>query len=146
MILVLILVALKQILPHPLIQVLFLFKMQNFVQFQFNNYIYSYNYVNCCWNWFSFFQFGKASPEYMDYHYHIYCTFFILDPMLRDYWTYQGSLTSPPCSENVTWVIFRYPLTISNTQVCITLFLYLFFFLHGFNLNTGTSIINIKCL
>lgn len=29
------------------------------------------------------------------------------DPMLRDYWTYDGSLTSPPCSESVTWIILR---------------------------------------
>ena len=29
------------------------------------------------------------------------------DPMLRDFWTYEGSLTSPPCSEGVTWVILR---------------------------------------
>ncbi|XP_064641558.1 carbonic anhydrase-related protein-like isoform X2 [Lineus longissimus] len=39
------------------------------------------------------------------------------DPMLRDFWTYRGSLTIPPCSENVTWIIFRYPLTISHPQI-----------------------------
>lgn len=39
------------------------------------------------------------------------------DPMLRDFWTYQGSLTSPPCCENVTWILFRYPLTVSNSQI-----------------------------
>ncbi len=39
------------------------------------------------------------------------------DSMLRDYWTYGGSLTSPPCSEQVTWIILRYPLTMSNQQV-----------------------------
>ena len=41
------------------------------------------------------------------------------DPSLRDYWTYQGSLTAPPCCQGVTWVIFRYPLMISHTQVNI---------------------------
>ena len=43
----------------------------------------------------------------------------ILDSMLRDYWTYEGSLTSPPCSEKVIWIILRYPLTMSNSQVNI---------------------------
>ncbi|XP_030070681.1 carbonic anhydrase-related protein isoform X2 [Microcaecilia unicolor] len=38
------------------------------------------------------------------------------DPLLRDYWVYEGSLTIPPCSEGVTWILFRYPLTISQTQ------------------------------
>uniref|UniRef100_A0A8C9WVB4 Carbonic anhydrase VIII n=1 Tax=Scleropages formosus TaxID=113540 RepID=A0A8C9WVB4_SCLFO len=39
------------------------------------------------------------------------------DPLLRDYWVYEGSLTAPPCSENVTWILYRYPLTISQVQV-----------------------------
>ncbi|XP_077993550.1 carbonic anhydrase-related protein-like [Glandiceps talaboti] len=39
------------------------------------------------------------------------------DPVLRDFWTYTGSLTTPPCSEKVTWIIFRYPLTISHSQM-----------------------------
>ncbi|CAF90701.1 unnamed protein product, partial [Tetraodon nigroviridis] len=39
------------------------------------------------------------------------------DPLLRDYWVYEGSLTTPPCSEKVTWILFRYPLTISQVQV-----------------------------
>ncbi|KAE8598848.1 hypothetical protein XENTR_v10016962 [Xenopus tropicalis] len=38
------------------------------------------------------------------------------DPLLRDYWVYEGSLTMPPCSEGVTWILFRYPLTVSQTQ------------------------------
>lgn len=41
------------------------------------------------------------------------------DPLLRDYWVYEGSLTTPPCSEMVTWILFRYPLTISQIQVLI---------------------------
>ncbi|XP_063779844.1 carbonic anhydrase-related protein isoform X2 [Pseudophryne corroboree] len=39
------------------------------------------------------------------------------DPLLRDYWVYEGSLTMPPCSEGVTWILFRYPLTVSQTQI-----------------------------
>ncbi|MBN3283782.1 CAH8 protein, partial [Polyodon spathula] len=38
------------------------------------------------------------------------------DPLLRDYWVYEGSLTMPPCSENVTWILYRYPLTVSQIQ------------------------------
>uniref|UniRef100_A0A3P8SQE2 Carbonic anhydrase n=1 Tax=Amphiprion percula TaxID=161767 RepID=A0A3P8SQE2_AMPPE len=38
------------------------------------------------------------------------------DPLLRDYWVYEGSLTTPPCNENVTWILYRYPLTISQLQ------------------------------
>ncbi|KAF7246182.1 Carbonic anhydrase-related protein [Varanus komodoensis] len=39
------------------------------------------------------------------------------DPLLRDYWVYEGSLTVPPCSEGVTWILFRYPLTVSQLQM-----------------------------
>ncbi|XP_061694946.1 carbonic anhydrase-related protein isoform X5 [Syngnathoides biaculeatus] len=39
------------------------------------------------------------------------------DPLLRDYWVYKGSLTTPPCNENVTWILYRYPLTISQLQI-----------------------------
>ncbi|XP_056158004.1 LOW QUALITY PROTEIN: carbonic anhydrase-related protein-like, partial [Lampris incognitus] len=39
------------------------------------------------------------------------------DPLLRDYWVYEGSLTTPPCSEKVIWILYRYPLTISQIQI-----------------------------
>lgn len=45
----------------------------------------------------------------------------ISDPLLRDYWVYEGSLTIPPCSEGVTWILFRYPLTVSQVQVTAVL-------------------------
>ncbi|XP_022249849.1 carbonic anhydrase-related protein-like [Limulus polyphemus] len=38
-------------------------------------------------------------------------------PSLRDYWTYSGSLTWPPFSENVEWILLRYPLTVSHQQL-----------------------------
>ncbi|XP_076323405.1 carbonic anhydrase-related protein-like isoform X2 [Tachypleus tridentatus] len=38
-------------------------------------------------------------------------------PSLRDYWTYSGSLTWPPFSENVEWILLRYPLTVSHKQL-----------------------------
>lgn len=36
---------------------------------------------------------------------------------LREYWTYPGSLTTPPCSECVQWIIFKEPIEISSSQV-----------------------------
>jgi carbonic anhydrase len=38
-------------------------------------------------------------------------------PENRDYFTYEGSLTTPPCSESVLWYIFKTPITISLEQV-----------------------------
>uniref|UniRef100_A0A0B6Y957 Alpha-carbonic anhydrase domain-containing protein n=1 Tax=Arion vulgaris TaxID=1028688 RepID=A0A0B6Y957_9EUPU len=42
---------------------------------------------------------------------------FLPDPALWDFWTYEGSLTTPPCSENVTWIVLRYPLMLSLSQM-----------------------------
>ncbi|MBA0858639.1 hypothetical protein Goshw_029113, partial [Gossypium schwendimanii] len=33
------------------------------------------------------------------------------------YYRYNGSLTTPPCSENVIWTVFRQPLTVNRTQI-----------------------------
>lgn len=38
------------------------------------------------------------------------------------FYTYKGSLTTPPCAEAVTWVIFSDYLPISVFQVIFTLF------------------------
>lgn len=38
------------------------------------------------------------------------------------YYTYQGSLTTPPCSECVIWIVFKDPIEVSHDQVRITLF------------------------
>ena len=57
------------------------------------------------------------------------------DPLLRDYWVYEGSLTIPPCSEGVTWILFRYPLTISQLQVSAVLS----------NLPEWSSELKVKC-
>lgn len=40
-----------------------------------------------------------------------------LYPKSKDYYSYSGSLTTPPCSENVNWVIFKEQLILSYTQV-----------------------------
>uniref|UniRef100_A0A4X1UP14 Carbonic anhydrase n=1 Tax=Sus scrofa TaxID=9823 RepID=A0A4X1UP14_PIG len=38
-------------------------------------------------------------------------------PASRHYWTYPGSLTTPPLSESVTWIVLREPISISEKQV-----------------------------
>jgi carbonic anhydrase len=38
-------------------------------------------------------------------------------PVNRDYYTFSGSLTTPPCSEDVTWFVLKQPVTISDGEV-----------------------------
>jgi carbonic anhydrase len=40
-------------------------------------------------------------------------------PADRRYYTYMGSLTTPPCSEGVQWVVMRHPVAVSQEQVDI---------------------------
>lgn len=38
-------------------------------------------------------------------------------PPTPGYWTFEGSLTTPPCSEGVRWFVFVDPLTLSRDQL-----------------------------
>ncbi|XP_065831520.1 carbonic anhydrase-like [Oscarella lobularis] len=38
-------------------------------------------------------------------------------PTRRDYYTYEGSLTTPPCDENVRWIVMRHPIPITPSQL-----------------------------
>lgn len=38
-------------------------------------------------------------------------------PQKKDYYTYGGSLTTPPCSENVTWFVLKNPTQVSADEI-----------------------------
>jgi carbonic anhydrase len=45
-------------------------------------------------------------------------------PADRSYFTYMGSLTTPPCSEGVLWMVLRTPVGVSTDQIGIFARLY----------------------
>lgn len=45
-------------------------------------------------------------------------------PTERNYFTYMGSLTTPPCSEGVLWMVMKQPVQISTEQIAIFTRLY----------------------
>lgn len=45
-------------------------------------------------------------------------------PLDRGYFTYMGSLTTPPCDEGVLWMIMRQPVPVSQAQIDIFARLY----------------------
>jgi len=40
-----------------------------------------------------------------------------LIPVSHEYWTYEGSMTTPPCNECVVWTVFRQAIPISSRQL-----------------------------
>uniref|UniRef100_A0A8D0ERQ7 Carbonic anhydrase n=1 Tax=Strix occidentalis caurina TaxID=311401 RepID=A0A8D0ERQ7_STROC len=43
----------------------------------------------------------------------------MLPENLSQFYRYQGSLTTPPCSESVIWTIFHSPIVLSHTQISL---------------------------
>ncbi|XP_041377168.1 carbonic anhydrase 1-like isoform X2 [Gigantopelta aegis] len=41
----------------------------------------------------------------------------LLPKNLSEYWTYHGSLTTPPCYESITWIVFHEIVEVSEDQV-----------------------------
>jgi carbonic anhydrase len=40
-------------------------------------------------------------------------------PSTRSYYTYMGSLTTPPCTEDVLWLVMKQPVQVSQEQINI---------------------------
>ncbi|WP_233575842.1 carbonic anhydrase [Noviherbaspirillum saxi] len=45
-------------------------------------------------------------------------------PQRREYYTYMGSLTTPPCNEGVLWIVLKEPIQVSRQQIAIFARLY----------------------
>jgi carbonic anhydrase len=57
----------------------------------------------------------KAGPEKIAANLQINATDLL--PSGHSYFTFPGSLTTPPCTEGVRWLVLETPLRISNKQV-----------------------------
>ncbi|XP_078607735.1 carbonic anhydrase 1-like isoform X2 [Branchiostoma floridae x Branchiostoma japonicum] len=55
----------------------------------------------------------KADKVDISFNYNPAC----LLPACRDYWTYLGSLTTPPLFESVTWIVMKDPVEVSAEQL-----------------------------
>lgn len=49
----------------------------------------------------------------------------LLPSNTNDYWTYHGSLTTPPLTESVTWMVMQQHIEVSHDQVCATVQIFL---------------------
>jgi len=45
-------------------------------------------------------------------------------PERREYYTYMGSMTTPPCTEGVLWIVLKEPIRLSSQQIAIFARLY----------------------
>jgi len=57
-------------------------------------------------------------------YFEINCGFFLHFAALTDYYTYDGSLTTPPLAECVKWIVFKEPIEVSAAQVSFSPCLY----------------------
>lgn len=69
----------------------------------------------------------------------------LLLPKLDQYYTYHGSLTTPPCSEVVTWIDFKQSIPLSHAQVILEYAFFVMAYHYNHNqtprhtgMNTGT--------
>lgn len=64
-------------------------------------------------------QYVNNLPTYKGGHYIDSSTFAVADmlPNNKEHYTYYGSLTTPGCSEIVTWYVFKEPITASHEQL-----------------------------
>ena len=42
---------------------------------------------------------------------------FLEELNFRDYWNYYGSMTTPPCTEGIQWVILKEVMPVSDNQI-----------------------------
>jgi carbonic anhydrase len=61
----------------------------------------------------------RAMPEKADGKRSLTSTFPVdgILPINRDYYRFNGSLTTPPCSEGVLWLILKHPIIVSKEQI-----------------------------
>ena len=57
---------------------------------------------------------GKNKEEFLD---NVRINLSQILPRDRSYYTFSGSLTTPPCSEDVTWFVLKNPATISVEEI-----------------------------
>ena len=67
--------------------------------------------VNAVWSQLPQQEGQEIAPE------HVEINALNLLPANHRYYTFPGSLTTPPCSENVTWLVLATPMTLSKEQV-----------------------------
>jgi carbonic anhydrase len=48
---------------------------------------------------------------------HVQINMASLLPPDRGYYTFSGSLTTPPCTENVTWYVLKHPVTVTAAEI-----------------------------
>ena len=41
----------------------------------------------------------------------------LMGDSLNDFWRYEGSLTTPPCTEGIIWTIFREPIVFTESEL-----------------------------
>ncbi len=57
---------------------------------------------------------GKEKEEVLD---NVQIDLSTLLPANRGYYTFSGSLTTPPCSEDVTWFVLKHPVTVTAAEI-----------------------------